>query len=56
MLRTLERGVHDLWVFWSGLFEPLPYGDPYLAIVSLLLIIGIAFKLMFSAPSTDIPT
>jgi hypothetical protein len=34
------------WKVWSSLFAPLPYGDPYLAIASAMVIIVIALKIL----------
>ncbi|MDD9876266.1 MAG: hypothetical protein OXR84_02360 [Magnetovibrio sp.] len=39
MLYTIESALRDCWHVWSGLFAPLPYGDPYLAGAALTAII-----------------
>ena len=47
MFYTFQNVVHTLWRLWSGLFEPLPYGDPYLAIIALAAVITVSAKLLF---------
>lgn len=31
MFLKFQYLVFEAWGAWSGLFEPLPYGDPYIA-------------------------
>ncbi len=47
MFFTFQHVVHTLWRLWSGVFEPLPYGDPYLAVGALAVIITVSAKLFF---------
>ena len=37
------------WTFWSGLFTPLPYGDPYIAALAALLVLAAIHKVVKSA-------
>ena len=32
------------WEIWSSLFAPLPYGDPYIAIVVAMMVIFMAHR------------
>ena len=41
--------LHTVWEFWSGLFAPLPYGDPYIAAVAALLVLVMIRKVVNSA-------
>ena len=34
------------WNVWSSLFAPLPYGDPYIAIVAALVVCYAAHKVI----------
>ena len=34
------------WKVWSSLFAPLPYGDPYIAIVAALMVCYVAHKII----------
>ncbi len=36
--------VIEAWGIWSGLFEPLPYGDPYIATIVLFSLTAAAAK------------
>lgn len=44
--------VNGLWGFWSGLFAPLPYGDPYIAGAALLVAVAVACKLLSGRGAT----
>ena len=44
---TFQDTVHTLWRLWSGVFEPLPYGDPYVAVVAMGVVIAVSAKLIF---------
>lgn len=46
MFFIFKSAVADAWGFWTELFAPLPYGDPYLAIIILFAIIGMVCKLL----------
>ncbi len=37
--------VLEAWGIWSGLFEPLPYGDPYIATIVLFSLVAAGAKL-----------
>ncbi len=37
------------WTFWSGLFAPLPFGDPYIAALAALLVLAAIYKAVKSA-------
>ncbi|MEK9725864.1 MAG: hypothetical protein VW405_20595 [Rhodospirillaceae bacterium] len=41
MFDVFQDQVTTVWYLWAGLFEPLPYGDPYIAM--LLPILGFIF-------------
>ena len=43
--------LHTVWDFWSGLFAPLPYGDPYVAAVAAILTLVMFGKVVHSARS-----
>jgi len=47
LLYTVQTSLTSLWHFWSGIFEPIPYGDPYLAIISIFVILAVSAKLIF---------
>ena len=34
------------WDIWSGLFASLPYGDPYIATVAVMVVIYMANKII----------
>ncbi len=34
------------WNIWSGLFSPLPYGDPYIAIAAAMIVFYMASKII----------
>lgn len=36
----------DIWNIWCGLFEPLPYGDPYIATITLFILIAMSAKII----------
>ena len=36
--------LHTGGEFWSGLFAPLPYGDPYIAALAALLVLTAMVK------------
>ncbi len=46
MFYTFQNMVLETWGFWTGLFEPLPYGDPYIAIIVLFSLVAAAAKLI----------
>ena len=37
----------DTWGVWSGLFAPIPYGDPYVATAVLLGAVAFVSRQMF---------
>ena len=37
MLLSLKLLVLKFWAFWTGMFDSLPYGDPYLAVGALFI-------------------
>ena len=45
MFLQFQYIVLESWALWSGLFEPLPYGDPYIAIIVLFSLTAAAAKL-----------
>ncbi len=42
---TVFEIFHRCWNIWSGLFEPLPYGDPFLAVAALFMLVVIVARL-----------
>lgn len=34
------------WKIWTGLFEPLPYGDPYLVIAGAMVVVVTVLKIL----------
>ena len=47
MFYSFQYVVHTLWRLWSGVFEPLPYGDPYLAVFAMAVVVTVSAKLFF---------
>ncbi len=47
MFFTFQNAALTAWRLWSGVFEPLPYGDPYLAIGAMAVVIVVSAKLFF---------
>ena len=41
-----QQMVLEAWDFWCGLFWLLPYGDPYGAILTLVVLIGMTIKML----------
>lgn len=35
-----------LWNLWAGLFQAIPYGDPYLAVVGLFAVVLVAGRIL----------
>ncbi len=52
MFFTFKSIIGGLWGFWSGLFAPLPYGDPYIAGTTLLVAIAVVCKLLSGRGTT----
>ncbi len=46
MFYTFQNMVLETWGFWTGLFEFLPYGDPYIAIAVLFVLAAMAAKMV----------
>ena len=53
MQNIFETGIDGViwffdtgWEIWSSLFAPLPYGDPYIAIVAAMMVIYMANKII----------
>ena len=48
LFHTITDGIYWFfntgWEIWSSLFAPLPYGDPYIAIVAAMTVIYMALK------------
>ena len=38
--------VRETWDIWCGLFEPLPCGDPYIATITLFVLIAMSAKMI----------
>ena len=37
--------IQKTWNVWSGLFEWMPYGDPYMAFATLIVLVAVVAKL-----------
>lgn len=46
MFMSLKLLVLKFWAFWTGMFAPLPYGDPYLAYVALFMVLTMGCTLL----------
>ncbi len=46
MFQAFQTMVLEAWDLWSGLFTPLPYGDPYIATVALFVLLGMSAKMI----------
>ena len=46
MFYTFQTLIIESWDSWCGLFSPLPLGDPYLAIFTLVALLGMTVKLI----------
>lgn len=46
VFQAIRATVLAFWTIWSGLFRPLPFGDPYLAFAVLFVVIAVAAKLI----------
>ncbi len=46
MFHAFLTMVLETWDLWCGLFKPLPYGDPYIAIVVLIVLLGMFVKMI----------
>lgn len=53
MFFTFKSIIDGLWGFWSGLFAPLPYGDPYIAVIALFVAIAVVCKLLSGRGTTS---
>ena len=40
------------WEIWCSLFSPLPYGDPYIAIVAAMMVIYMTNKTIYPSNQT----
>ena len=46
MFYAFQNIVLETWDFWCGLFGLLPYGDPYIASVTLFVLLAMAAKMV----------
>jgi len=46
MFYDLGNLVAGFWRNWAGLFEPLPFGDPYIAGATLFVIAFVTAKIL----------
>ena len=44
MFYTFQNMVFETWGFWTGLFEPFPYGDSYIATIVLFSLVAVGAK------------
>ncbi len=45
MMMTMTNLINQAWIAWSTLFAPLPYGDPYLAVVAIFVLTAVLARL-----------
>ncbi len=38
--------VQKTWNMWSGMFQELPYGDPYIAVAVLFVLLAMVAKMV----------
>ncbi len=48
MMYQFQVTIMGIWESWSGLFDSLPYGNPYIATATLLALAAMTSKLMIS--------
>ncbi len=46
MFYAFQNMVIESWDLWSGLFSPLPYGDPYIATAALFVLVAMSAKMV----------
>ncbi len=46
MIYALTELVLSFWNTWTGIFESLPYGDPYISSAALFVLVVVAAKLI----------
>ena len=52
MVISMKLLVLKFWNFWIGLFEPVPYGDPYVASMALFMVLVFACTYFFNEPTS----
>jgi len=52
MFYIFKSIIDGLWGFWSGIFAPLPYGNPYIATVMLFVAVAVVCKLLSGRGTT----
>ena len=51
MFYNFKHSVVVTWNLWCGLFDPIPYGDPYIATFVLVAIMAAAVKFFVGGES-----
>ena len=46
MFYAIQNIAFKTWSLWSGLFAPLPYGDPFIATLALFVLVAFAAKII----------
>ena len=46
MFTNFQSVILNTWDLWCGLFTPIPYGDPYVATVTLIVLLGMSVKMV----------
>jgi hypothetical protein len=46
MATYLFNTVNSAWIGWSNLFEGIPYGDPYVAVVTFIALFAMTIKVL----------
>lgn len=44
MLMEFQYMLLTAWTFWCGLFKSIPYGDPYLAVFVMIVLVCASAK------------
>lgn len=52
MFYIFKSIIDGLWGFWSGIFTPLPYGNPYIATIVLFVAVAVVCKLLSGRGTT----
>ena len=51
MFYQFQHSIMGLWKSWAGLFDFLPYGDPYIAFTVLFVVVAVSFKFLCGSES-----
>jgi len=48
MFSTIYSPIVSLWKMWAGSFSQIPYGDPYIAGITALLVLVVIAKIVLT--------